>query len=109
VSESENIKTIQIGHTLEDLDIPETFDIDETSNEVSNGVSNEISLSKAELLNEIKQINLDDSDKIIDVLDYKKLSLTKLREIVVEKGIVTDASKLKKPDILKLLEGVIEA
>jgi len=109
VSESENIKTIQIGHTLEELDIPETFNIDETSVGISNGISNDISLSKAELLNEIKQINLDDSDKIIDVLDYKKLSLNKLREIVVEKGFVTDASKLKKPDILRLLEGVIES
>ena len=35
--------------------------------------------------------------------DYKKMSLTKLREIVVEKGIFTDASKLKKGDLLKLL------
>lgn len=36
-------------------------------------------------------------------LDYKKYSLNKLRNIVVEKGLVTDSSKLKKPDLLKLL------
>ena len=35
--------------------------------------------------------------------DYKKLSINKLREIVVEKGIVVDASKLKKNDVLKML------
>jgi cobalamin biosynthesis protein CobT len=35
--------------------------------------------------------------------EYKKLSLNKLREVVVSKGLTTDASKLKKNDILKLL------
>ena len=35
--------------------------------------------------------------------DYKKLSLNKLREVVVSKGVIADASKLKKNEILKLL------
>jgi hypothetical protein len=38
-----------------------------------------------------------------DKHDYKKMSLNKLREVVVAKGVVSDASKLKKNDILKLL------
>ena len=38
-----------------------------------------------------------------DKVDYKKMSLNKLREAVVEKGLVVDASKLKKNDILKML------
>ena len=39
-------------------------------------------------------------------LDYKKMTITKLRQIVTEKGLVTssDASKMKKPELLKLLE-----
>lgn len=36
--------------------------------------------------------------------EYKKMSLPKLRSIVLEKGLASDASKLKKSDILKLLE-----
>jgi len=36
--------------------------------------------------------------------DYKKLSLNKLRSLVVEKGLVEDASKLKKQSLLQLLE-----
>ena len=36
-------------------------------------------------------------------LDNKKMSLGKLRQIVSEKGLSTDASKLKKPELLKLL------
>lgn len=38
-----------------------------------------------------------------DKIDYKKMSINKLREVAVEKGLVVDASKLKKNDILKLL------
>jgi hypothetical protein len=36
-------------------------------------------------------------------VDYKKMSLIKLRDVVVEKGIIPDASKLKKNELLKLL------
>ena len=36
--------------------------------------------------------------------DYKKLTINKLKEIVVSKGITNEVSKLKKNDLLKLLE-----
>ena len=36
--------------------------------------------------------------------DYKKLSLNKLREAVIEKGLIADSSKLKKNELLKLLD-----
>ena len=36
-------------------------------------------------------------------VDYKKLTLQKLKTIVVEKGLIADSSKLKKPELLKLL------
>ena len=45
-------------------------------------------------------INLEENG---DNLDYKKLSINKLRNIVAEKGLTNDASKLKKNEILKLL------
>ena len=38
-----------------------------------------------------------------DNIDYKKFTISKLRSIVVEKELVTDSSKLKKPELLKLL------
>ena len=39
-------------------------------------------------------------------IDYKKIQLQKLRSIAIEKGLVSpaDANKLKKPELLKLLE-----
>lgn len=49
----------------------------------------------------INQNNLE--DKTIDNLDYKKLPINKLRNIVVEKGLINDSSKLKKNELLKLL------
>ena len=45
-------------------------------------------------------INLEETES----LDYKKLPLPKLRSIVSEKGLSSDVSKLKKLDLLKLLE-----
>jgi hypothetical protein len=38
------------------------------------------------------------------VIDYTKLSLIKLKSVVVDKGLTTNASKLKKSEILKLLQ-----
>jgi hypothetical protein len=39
----------------------------------------------------------------MEAMDYKKLSLNKLKSIVLEKGLVSDPSKLKKNELLKLL------
>ncbi len=45
----------------------------------------------------------DDEDLNASKTEYKKMSLTKLREVAVIKGVVADASKLKKNEILKML------
>jgi hypothetical protein len=44
-----------------------------------------------------------DESKSAENLDYKKLSIGKLRNIIVQKGLVVDSSKLKKNEMLKLL------
>lgn len=60
------------------------------------------------LTSDLKTISInlgDDHDEHNDVIDYKKLQLPKLRSIAVEKGLASnsDASKLKKNELLKLL------
>ena len=55
------------------------------------------------LATDLHAISMSDLEEIDKKPDYKKMSLTKLKEVIVEKNIVTDASKLKKNDILKLL------
>jgi hypothetical protein len=52
---------------------------------------------------DLKTININLEDSHSDSLDYKKLSLPKLRSIVSEKGLASDTSKLKKNELLKLL------
>jgi hypothetical protein len=75
-----NLKTININISSNDVDV----DVQEYHDEDD----------------DVSDVNI----KNIEVLDYKKLSLNKLRSVVTEKGIVTDASKLKKHELLKLLE-----
>ena len=53
---------------------------------------------------DLKTININLDEIHADSIDYKKLPLPKLRSIVTDKGLADDASKLKKPELHKLLE-----
>ena len=59
----------------------------------------DISFLKNVSINDLGEVEDNHSSKT----DYKKMSLNKLRETAVSKGIISDASKLKKNEILKLL------
>ena len=53
---------------------------------------------------DLKSINITlEETKTEQPLDYKKLSLPKLRSVVSEKGLTPDSSKLKKNELFKLL------
>lgn len=89
-------------------------DSDESYNGNGNGNGNE-NENLEEIENQVGELkpfdfktisisNLEESElKFSDIVDYKKLSLNKLKSIVVEKGLISDPSKLKKPELLKLL------
>ena len=47
----------------------------------------------------VKHIDLEHEEPV----DYKKASIQKLKNLVLEKGLAADASKLKKQELLKLL------
>ena len=55
---------------------------------------------------DLKSINISnlEESKNDDNIDYKKMSLTKLKNIVSEKGLSKDTTKLKKHELLKLLD-----
>ena len=55
------------------------------------------------ITSDFKTISINLEESHADSLDYKKLSLPKLRSIVSEKGLSSDSSKLKKNELLKLL------
>lgn len=97
---------------LEELDDQE--DLDDTLSETSNLETSEFVEEQPELMENLEDLTevptISASDlKTINInleeppLDYKKLPLTKLRSIVAEKGLSSDASKLKKNELLKLL------
>ena len=52
---------------------------------------------------DLKSISVNLEENFNETIDYKKLSLPKLRSIVSEKGLATDTSKMKKQELLKLL------
>jgi hypothetical protein len=53
---------------------------------------------------DLKTINISLEEGGEESVDYKKLPLPKLRNIVTEKGLAADAAKMKKNELLKLLE-----
>lgn len=92
----EDIKTIHLETPInfEETEIPMPLESEQT----------DLHISGDDLLN-LKSVTITDLGETEDVpkSEYKKMSLNKLREVVVSKGLVADASKLKKNDILKLL------
>ena len=130
--DKQNIKTINMGETL-DVNIQceplveEQDDDDASSNSNSNseledeleslndddldGIENNneltadesITLTNADFIKSIDISNLEESHADPETFDYKKMSLNKLRNIVVKKGLVKDSSKLKKNELLKML------
>jgi flagellar biosynthesis GTPase FlhF len=107
--EMNHIKLLKIDNVdeikMED-EIPseEMTNLEDTMNEIEFESSKEEPLDNNIYndLNELKSININ-LEETVDSQDYKKLPLQKLRSLVYEKGLVTDSSKLKKNELLKLL------
>ena len=85
---------------LEDLEVLDSQSVELNGDLLSSEEKNDDTL----LTSDFKTININlEESANNESLDYKKLSLTKLRSIVIEKGLSADSSKLKKQDLLKLL------
>ena len=114
------LNTEPIAENLEELNLisetesdTETESIDSKLNETSNTGCSQINLDidgSVQLIDdiittELKTVDVPNLDDLVTV-DYKKLSVQKLKTLVGEKGLVADCSKMKKNDLLKLLETV---
>jgi len=104
-NDANEIKTVH-------LDLNETlttpFNIDsEITHFLENNeqeLNSELTLDQADTIS-LKNIQLNGNNETDDASpEYKKMPLQKLKEIAVAKGLVTDASKLKKHDLLKIIE-----
>ena len=99
--EEEDIEGLDDGDFFE-----ETNNILNDLEEVSEDIVNLKERSNLDFLKTIHISNLEEEGDVSlnsNSLDYKKLSLNKLRNVVIEKGLTTDSSKLKKNELLKLL------
>lgn len=96
-SQKEEIKTIHLETLITSEETNNQLQIPSDSNVI-------ISSEDISFLKNVSITDSGDTDELHDSKsDYKKMSLNKLREVVVSKGFVTDSSKLKKNDILKIL------
>jgi hypothetical protein len=94
-------KAIVVSESLDDALFEELANLDdivleETNIERVKTPETTTTTSAQTNTNSVKNLNV--------VFDYKKASLGKLREIVEQKGLSSDTSKLKKQELLKLLE-----
>ena len=81
-------------------------DGEKTNNINLTQISNDSQLFNPELLKVIDISTISDEsikEKNDSNIDYKKMSLNKLRDIIISKKLVSDPSKLKKNEMLKLL------
>ena len=105
----ENLENLNF-ESVADLPLSEASALNDSDIKNLKKININISSNDNENENDEEEIEIESEDvsdvniKNVEVLDYKKLSLNKLRSIVTEKGVVTDASKLKKNELLKLLE-----
>jgi hypothetical protein len=89
---------------LEDLNFDKLSDTDsDNDDENQDDTKSTLELNQNNNLKSIKITTLEEDKMPQEVIDYKKLSLNKLKSIVVERGLVQDSSKLKKHELLKLL------
>lgn len=101
-------KEIPMEDLEEENDLAE-FDVESVSDlEINNHLEedNTIMETNAFDLKSISISNLEETKQDENFIDYKKISLQKLRTIVSEKGLISDSSKLKKHELLALL-GVV--
>lgn len=89
-------KAIVVSESLDDALFEELANLDEIVLGETNVERIKTPETTPATISSVKNLNV--------VFDYKKASLSKLREIVEQKGLSNDTSKLKKQELLKMLE-----
>jgi hypothetical protein len=107
----ETVKYIHLDHLQEDnRDIfemlPEEIETDHLEEQEEINLKSEDIIQGSTIIEETQPEELITDINIVkkEVTDYKKMSLTKLRTIVLEKGLSNNISKLKKNELLQILE-----
>ena len=94
INENEEI----INNVEEESDDDNLEEVDLNTEEVDN-----LKVSKLEEVNNLEENESNDSDSTNKDV-YKKMTVPALKALVIEKGLTTETSKLKKNDLIDLLE-----
>tara|TARA_Y100000591_G_scaffold331300_1_gene364775 strand:+ start:1289 stop:2053 length:765 start_codon:yes stop_codon:yes gene_type:complete len=81
----------------------ETVDLEVVNEDTGDENKIEIKVDKKGTDDEKEKPVQNEQSKTLTIVDYSKMHVAALREILVEKGLVTDAKKLRKKDMLELL------
>ena len=99
-----NLELNEIDSEIVTNDENQSDNIDEEDPDIHNGLDtdsvNNIHVEKLETTLE----NVVNDAPIVDMDVYRKMNLNALKALVIEKGYASDTTKLKKVDLLKLLE-----
>jgi len=104
IEEDESNKKNEIIDTITINNIPDQMqsNLENLNNGEINDNINMPQNNSSEVL--VQQKKKRESRKNIGDNDYKKMTLTDLRKYAIECGIIADVTKLKKPEIIKLIE-----
>ena len=99
---------VEIVESFRDNDVNHNNELND--NELNDNEINDIDEKNENYISklDLKSINIDnitisETTETNELVDYKKMNINKLKNVVVAKGLLSDASKLKKNEILKLL------
>lgn len=98
----DNVKILTLLQPIElvsdEEDDSDALDVEELDSSDDEGEEEKLTNDDVKIF-DLKSIHLEESATV----DYKKLSVGKLKTIVAEKGLASDPAKLKKQELLKLL------
>ena len=104
IGEKNDIKVFKMNITNNENIDNDNFDNLDELDELSDSENENIGKKNDDIKSmDFKSINISLEETKNDTIDYKKLTLPKLRSVVLEKGLSADTSKLKKNELLKLL------
>ena len=123
--ETENISNNENGVKLINVEFGNNIEVSETiteiyddnnedENENMNNIIHEdnvnILVEKIDIQNnDLDNVNNEQHNQIENIKEvYRKMTLMQLKALVISKGLTSDSSKMRKPELLKLLESNIE-
>lgn len=111
--DSVKVVSVEIDESLDNLDISESVvsdineDIDETEEppvEINTDIIEEIQVNKLDEDNTLEENDNVSHSSVNTTEVYRKMNVPSLKSLVIEKGLTSDPSKMKKNDLIALLE-----